>query len=161
MSGNYRGAVDSDRQSGGGRVVETFYDLCQRIWAGFSATESIASGVESSCHNTNNDSYNVPVDFNPENDGDTRNTHDERRNETGFSKTQTQEEGTVLLECLRPDEGVQLLENQPQEEGNTQSLPSRSEKMSTFLKKRRHKRVEKTFPKVSVAQQKIIFSYMG
>ena len=48
VRGNYRKAVDAGRQSGGGRVVATFYELCQEIWAGSPATESIASGVESS-----------------------------------------------------------------------------------------------------------------
>ena len=48
VRGNYRKAVDTGRQSGGGRVVATFYEVCQEIWAGSPATESIASGVESS-----------------------------------------------------------------------------------------------------------------
>ena len=64
VRGNYRKAVDTGRQRGGGRVVATFYELCQEIWAGSPATESIASGVESSCY-TNNDDYNEPIDFNP------------------------------------------------------------------------------------------------
>ena len=64
VRGNYRKAVDTGRQSDGGRVVATFYELCQEIWAGSPATESIASGVESSCY-TNNDDYNEPIDFNP------------------------------------------------------------------------------------------------
>ena len=146
VRGNYRKAVDTGRQSGGGRVVATFYELCQEIWAGSPATESIASGVESSCY-TKNDDYNEPIDFNPGNDYGTPNTGDEGDDETEFSKTQTHEEGTVLLECLCPHEGIQLLENHPHEEGNTQSGPLRHEKMSTFLKERRHKRVEKNFPK--------------
>ena len=107
MRGNYRKAVNTGRQSGGGRAVATFYELCQEIWAGSPATESIASGVESSCY-TNNDDYNEPIDFNPGNDYGTRVMRG-----TEFSKTQTQEEGTVLLECLCPDEGIQLLENHP------------------------------------------------
>lgn len=38
---NYKKAVDIGRRSGGGRVVMTFYDLCQEIWAGAPATKSI------------------------------------------------------------------------------------------------------------------------
>ena len=34
VRGNYRKAVDASRQSGGGRVVATFYELCQEIWLG-------------------------------------------------------------------------------------------------------------------------------
>ena len=38
---NYKKAVDKGKRSGGGRVVMTFYDLCQDIWAGAPATTSI------------------------------------------------------------------------------------------------------------------------
>ena len=55
---NYRKVIDSRRKSGGGRVVATFYELCQDIWSGSSATESIGSGVES------NISANVDEDIN-------------------------------------------------------------------------------------------------
>ena len=44
---DYRKAVDAGRKSGGGRVVCTFYDLCQEIWAGSPATESMQGGLES------------------------------------------------------------------------------------------------------------------
>ena len=37
---NYKKAVDKGNRSGGGRVVMTFYDLCQDIWAGAPATTS-------------------------------------------------------------------------------------------------------------------------
>ena len=40
----YRQAIDSGRQSGGGRVVATFYDICSEIWSGSPATNSILSG---------------------------------------------------------------------------------------------------------------------
>ena len=86
VSGNYRKAVDTGRQGGGVHVVATFYDLCLEIWAGSPATEPIASGVESSCHNTNNDSYNEPVDFNPRNDDGTSNTDDEGTKKQDFQK---------------------------------------------------------------------------
>ncbi len=38
---NYKKAVDKGKRSGGGRVVMTFYDICQDIWAGAPATTSI------------------------------------------------------------------------------------------------------------------------
>ena len=43
----YRKALDTGRQSGGGRVVATFYDLCSEIWSGSPATGSMEQGFES------------------------------------------------------------------------------------------------------------------
>ena len=42
----YRKALDAGRQSRGGRIVATFYDLCSEIWSGSPATESIQAGLE-------------------------------------------------------------------------------------------------------------------
>ena len=42
----YRKALDSGRQSGGGRVVATFYGLCSQIWSGSPVTESISGGID-------------------------------------------------------------------------------------------------------------------
>ena len=44
----YRKALDSGRQSGGGRVVATFFDLCSQIWSESPATESMVKGLDSS-----------------------------------------------------------------------------------------------------------------
>ena len=44
----YKKAVDSGRRSGGGRVVLTFFDLCERVWGGSPAVESIDNGIDSS-----------------------------------------------------------------------------------------------------------------
>ena len=38
--------MDAGRQSGGGRIVATFYDLCSETWNGSSAVESIQAGLE-------------------------------------------------------------------------------------------------------------------
>ena len=38
--------MDTGRQSGGGRTVATFYDLCSEIWSGSPVTESIQAGLE-------------------------------------------------------------------------------------------------------------------
>ena len=43
----YWKALDAGRQSGGGRIVATFYDLCSEIWSGSSSAESIWAGLES------------------------------------------------------------------------------------------------------------------
>lgn len=37
----YKKAVDCGKRSGGGRIVMTFYDLCQEIWSGAPSTTSI------------------------------------------------------------------------------------------------------------------------
>ena len=37
----YKKAVDSGKRSGGGRIVMTFYDLCNEIWAGAPSTTSV------------------------------------------------------------------------------------------------------------------------
>ena len=39
--------MDPGRQSGGGRVDATFFDLCSQIWSGLPATKSMSSGLES------------------------------------------------------------------------------------------------------------------
>ena len=38
--------MDAGRQSGGGRIVATFCDLCSQIWCGSPATESIQAVLE-------------------------------------------------------------------------------------------------------------------
>ena len=44
----YKKAVDAGRRSGGGRVVLTFYDLCENVWGGSPAVESISGGIDTS-----------------------------------------------------------------------------------------------------------------
>ena len=41
-------ALDLGRESGGGRMVSQFYELCVNIWGGCPAVESIPCGLESS-----------------------------------------------------------------------------------------------------------------
>ena len=43
----YRGAVDTGRRSGHGRVILLFFELCGQIWGGSPATTSMSSGIES------------------------------------------------------------------------------------------------------------------
>ena len=38
--------MDARRQSGGGRIAATFYDLCSEIWSGSPAMGSIQAGLE-------------------------------------------------------------------------------------------------------------------
>ena len=46
MRVSYRKALDSGKQSEGGRVVATFFDLSNQVWSGSSATESMSSGLD-------------------------------------------------------------------------------------------------------------------
>ena len=45
---DYKEAVDLGKGSGVGRIIMTFYDLSQDIWAGFPATTNLSSGFDSS-----------------------------------------------------------------------------------------------------------------
>ena len=44
----YKKAVDAKRKSGGGRVVMTFYDICNDIWGGCPSINSLEDGIDSS-----------------------------------------------------------------------------------------------------------------
>ena len=48
--------MDARRQSGGGRIVATFYDLYSEMWSGSPATGSIQAGLETV------ESLKTPVD---------------------------------------------------------------------------------------------------
>ena len=58
----YTKALDSGRQSGGGRVVATFYDLCSQIWSGSPATESISGGINTAKNNASTNSSHTTDD---------------------------------------------------------------------------------------------------
>ena len=44
----YRGALDSGKRSGGGKIVAQFYDKCSEIWGGSPATHAFTHGIETS-----------------------------------------------------------------------------------------------------------------
>ena len=50
MRVSYRKVLDSGKQSGGGRVAVTFFDLCNQIWSGSPATESMSNGLDGAVH---------------------------------------------------------------------------------------------------------------
>ena len=52
MRVSYRKALDYCKQSGGGRVVATFFDLCNQILSGSPATESMSSGLDGAVDST-------------------------------------------------------------------------------------------------------------
>ena len=43
---SYQKAVDSGRQSEGGRVVTIRFDECTELWSGYPAVESMDNGIE-------------------------------------------------------------------------------------------------------------------
>ena len=58
----YRKALDIGRQSSGGIVVATFYDLCSQIQSGSPATESISGGIETVKNNASTNSSHTTED---------------------------------------------------------------------------------------------------
>ena len=51
---NFQKAVDTGRRSGRGRIIFTFYELCERIWDGCPAVNSISQGIDTSIHKIKN-----------------------------------------------------------------------------------------------------------
>ena len=58
----YRKTLDTGRQSGSGRVVATFYDLCSQIWSGSPAAGSINGGMDNANNNASTDSSHTTDD---------------------------------------------------------------------------------------------------
>ena len=52
MRVSYRKALDSGKQSKGGQVVATFFDLSNQIWSGSPATESMNSDLDGAVDST-------------------------------------------------------------------------------------------------------------
>ena len=42
---NFKNTVDTGKKSGGGRIIFTFYELCERIWGGCPTVNSISHGI--------------------------------------------------------------------------------------------------------------------
>ena len=45
---NFKKAVDTNKRSGGGRVVLTFYGLFEKLWSGSTAVTSIENSIDTS-----------------------------------------------------------------------------------------------------------------
>ena len=45
---HFKKAVDTGKRCGGGRIIFTFYELCERIWGGCPAVNSISHGIDTS-----------------------------------------------------------------------------------------------------------------
>nr|XP_055076718.1 uncharacterized protein LOC129455952 [Misgurnus anguillicaudatus] len=46
VRGKYRGAVDTGRRSGHGRVVLLYFEMCEQVWGGSPASTTLPTGVE-------------------------------------------------------------------------------------------------------------------
>ena len=55
IRGNFKKAVDSGKKRGGGRIIFTFYDICERIWGGSPAVRSISNGIDTCREDISND----------------------------------------------------------------------------------------------------------
>ena len=55
---SYKLAVDSGKQSGGGRIVYTFFHLCEKIWGGSLAVNSIPGGIDTSSNSLDSNEFN-------------------------------------------------------------------------------------------------------
>ncbi|CAB4006661.1 Hypothetical predicted protein [Paramuricea clavata] len=67
IRGNFKKAIDSGKQSGGGRVVMTYYDLCHDIWAGAPSTKSIEA-QEKNDKSSEKDKSELPLYNNSDNE---------------------------------------------------------------------------------------------
>ena len=45
---NFKNTVDTGKKSGGEKIIFTCYELCERIWGGFPAVNSISHGIDTS-----------------------------------------------------------------------------------------------------------------
>ena len=55
---SYRKALNSGKRNRVSRVVATFFDLCNQIWSGSPATESMSSGLDGAVDSTDAHSHN-------------------------------------------------------------------------------------------------------
>ena len=71
----FRKAVDAGKRSGGGRVVFTFFNLCESLWGGSPAVKSISNSIDTSTDRENpDDQHSENEDDNEALDGDSFNS---------------------------------------------------------------------------------------
>ena len=113
---DFRKAVDSGKKSGGGRVVFTFYSLCQSLWGSSPAANSIPNSIDSQDDSSH---FSSTV-----------------TDEIGlFDDHQKSQENTDSSDDAADDEEVN---SNPI--GQSQQYPGR-EKVKTFLKNRRSQKL--------------------
>ena len=130
-----RKALDSGKQSGDGRVVATFLDLCNQIWSGSPATESISSGLDGAVDSTDAQSHSFESSR-------TENTTFQSRSSTlqatcnnnRLDESSEDEDIESSLEC----------ENTNDVEGKEKK--SSRKKMKEMLSNRRNKKLRKNRP---------------
>ena len=75
ITAGFRKAVDAGKHSGGGRVVFTFFNLCESLWGGSPAVKSISNSIDTSTDRENpDDQHSENEDDNEALDGDSLNS---------------------------------------------------------------------------------------
>ena len=138
---NFKKAVDSGKRSGGGRIIFTFYELCEKIWAGSPAVRSIVGGIDTSskdnvsmnnCISPSTPEESVLNESEDEsNDGQ---SDKEEENETGPFSSSNTSIIDVTDNCeLQEQENIGEVKKQTKE---------RRQKVEEGLKTRREKKLE-------------------
>eukprot|EP00112_Aurelia_sp_Birch-Aquarium-sp1_P018810 Seg4545.3 transcript_id=Seg4545.3/GoldUCD/mRNA.D3Y31 product="hypothetical protein" protein_id=Seg4545.3/GoldUCD/D3Y31 len=127
---NYKKAVDLGKRSGGGRIVMTYYDLCNDIWAGAPATRSIEGGIDSSIPAFSNEEsqFDGPCESS---DATTLDTEENSGEESSSSAD------TALI---------------PKTPKNVVQQSGRREKIEKFLSDQRERKMA---PKISIESQQL------
>ena len=141
-----RKALDTGRQSGGGRIVATFYKLCCEIWSGSPATESIQAGLETV------ESLKAPVD--EKIDPLERVSKESNDVELGEEEDVDDEAIAVVIATSSISFVTSIQQNLPWTSAPTQPSPSEisnktsrgqtsREKMDEMLENRKNKRIQR------------------
>ena len=136
----YRKALDSGRQSCGGRVVATFYDLCSQIWSGSPTTESISGGIDTAKNNAPTNSSHTTDDTS------LTNSEEKQKLEYGLDgsdEDREQDDEPEGTNHKNKDEGVTANTAKAISSGKEKSS---SEKMREIFDKRRNKKLTKSVP---------------
>ena len=134
MCASYRKVLDSGKQSESGRVVATFFDLCNQTWSGSPAIESMSSSLDGAVDSTHAQSHSF--------ESSTENTTFQSRSSTPQAtcnndrSDESNEDGDIesSLECDNTDD----IERK-------EKMSSR-EKLKEILSNRRNKKLRKNIP---------------
>ena len=78
---NFKKAADAGKRSGGGRIIFTFYDLCNDLWGKSPSVTSLASGIDS------NSSANSSEKNNDSSDNESDNEEEEDEGSPAITST--------------------------------------------------------------------------
>ena len=136
----YRKALDSGHQSGGGRVVATFYDLRSQIWSCLPGTESISEWIDTAKNHVSTNSFHTADGTNLANSEEKQELDD---GSDGSDEDREQEDEAEGTDHKNKDEGVTANTAKAISSGKEKSS---REKMREMLDKRRNKKLTKSVP---------------